>query len=294
MSVYKNYIVYFTTLFALFAAMPNNGSWSKINNGKKEFIDVVDSTGGKKIAFIFAHQDDEVFIFSKIKEHVRIGDSILFIWTASSHNIDEAYGEERISESEKMLSVLGFDNYSKAYFLQYPDGYTYKYIDEIYDTIMTIFIDFLPNVVYTPAYEGGHPDHDLVNFIVAFIREQHLPNIIHYEFPLYSAYELYFPLPFLMRNYPPDISTNKRSLSIKDFDDILEIWGIYESQHFPLDAYILLTSGREKTFGYEYYRNTPTYNYLQPPPGYMFIAYERYLFHIEYSDFQKAISGFIN
>ena len=40
------------------------------------------------------------------------------------------------------------------------------------------------HVVYTPAYEGGHPDHDAVNLAVAVLRARR-PEVAAHEFPLY-------------------------------------------------------------------------------------------------------------
>lgn len=48
---------------------------------------------------------------------------------------------------------------------------------------------FRPEVIVAPAYEGGHPDHDAANFLVAWLRRERLaPTVRHWwEYALYTS-----------------------------------------------------------------------------------------------------------
>ncbi len=44
-----------------------------------------------------------------------------------------------------------------------------------------------PEMVLSPAYEGGHPDHDAAAFAVAMARRRTAHRFMHREYPLYHA-----------------------------------------------------------------------------------------------------------
>ncbi len=246
--------------------------------------------GSGRVLLVTAHQDDEVFIASRLLQHLSWQDTVQIIWTASGQK-DSAYEITRKLESIKGCKYLGIDSVNCT-FLDFIDGETYKHLNEIYSILLSKVEEFKPNVIYIPAFEGGHIDHDIVHFATAKAAKILDETITIFEYPEYSAYRLCFLLPFKMRNYPRQIRTSIRELSKEEFNKICDLWDIYESQHFPLDLYLSLVSGTKRTFGFEYLRKLPKYDYSKLEIYYGNIAYERYLWGTSYTDFLEAIDDF--
>src|SRR5205814_4941554 len=61
-------------------------------------------------------------------------------------------------------------------------------LPELIDRIDSLISELRPSLVISPAYEGGHPDHDAAVFAVALVRQMR-KCFRHLEFPLYHADE---------------------------------------------------------------------------------------------------------
>jgi LmbE family N-acetylglucosaminyl deacetylase len=57
-----------------------------------------------------------------------------------------------------------------------------------------------PLSVYVPAYEGGHLEHDLMNFLVSILRKKALLEEV-YEFPEYTSYISFLDWKKLLRRF---------------------------------------------------------------------------------------------
>jgi len=229
---------------------------------------------------VFAHQDDDAFIISRLKSHFDSGDSIVVVYTTFFSHNREKYSRKRISESKKALEAI---HVSTPIFWDYPDTKTYNYVNEIISRLDSIITAYKPKVIYVPAYEGGNIDHDVANFCVA-----HLPDNSAkiYEFPLYSAYKT-FLLPFVHRNFPRTIGTEVYLLDKSQYQFVKEYWGNYHSQKLRFELYLRIVSSIKHVFGYEYIRELPHYNYQEHPPA-KNIAYKRYT-KARFSDFENGI-----
>ncbi len=238
-----------------------------------------------KVLLVIAHQDDEVFILSRIKKHLELKDSVFFVWTAASYQKDEEYKNIRIEESLSLMKLLKIP-YENIYFLSYPDSKTHLFMDSMYIDLYKIIKKIRPTIVYVPAFEGGHIDHDVANVITIRVTKQLKLNTQIFEFPEYSSYNTPFFLPFKMRAFPDTLETHCRELKNNEYNFILDSWDIYRSQHFPLNYYIGLFSTDKVTFGYEYIRKIPEYDYYQQPD--YGVAYESFL-DVSFEDFKSAL-----
>jgi LmbE family N-acetylglucosaminyl deacetylase len=231
---------------------------------------------------VFAHQDDDAFIISRLKSHSELGDSIVVVYTTYFSHDREKYSQQRISESKKALLTI---NVNSPIFWDYPDTKTHFYVNEIILRIDSIISKFKPKVIYVPAYEGGNIDHDIANYCVAQLQNKFTKI---YEFPLYSAYKTIL-LPFIHRNYPETLGTEVYLLDKSQYHFVKDYWGIYRSQKFRFELYLRLVSSIKHVFGYEYIRELPHYNYHELPPT-KNIAYKRYT-KVNFTDFENGINN---
>jgi len=243
-----------------------------------------------KVLLVVAHQDDEVFITSRIKRHLEFNDSVYIVWTAASYQKDDEYKNTRLRESENFLDFIKLKKQNTFNFL-YPDGYVYKHLDSLIEKLTIVVKEIQPSIVYIQAFEGGHIDHDVSHFATVIALKENNSNAKIYEFPEYSSINTPFFLPFKMRELSNNYKTYVRKLYKEEKEFVYKAWDIFESQHFPLHYYIWLVSGLDKTFAYEYIRVLPKYDYTKRHS--FGVAYEFYL-ESDFNDFKKAIKPFIN
>jgi len=230
---------------------------------------------------VFAHQDDDAFIISRLKSHSDSGDSIKVVYTVFYSHKRERYSQKRVSESKTALQTI---NVNSEVFWDYPDTKTYLYANEIILRLDSVISKFKPKVIYVPAYEGGNIDHDIANYCVAQFRNKGIRII---EFPLYSAYKTIL-IPFLHRNFPETLGTNVYPLDKSQYTFVKNYWENYHSQRLRFEVYLRLASSFKHVFGYEYIRELPQYNYHELPPT-KNIAYKRYT-RAKFSDFENGIN----
>ena len=64
-----------------------------------------------------------------------------------------------------------------------PDQELFRHLDEAAASLKRVIERTLPRALLTPAYEGGHPDHDCCNFLVNQLASKN--GIEAWEMPLY-------------------------------------------------------------------------------------------------------------
>lgn len=242
----------------------------------------------KNIVFYLAHQDDDVFISTKIQDHINANDIVYVVYTCLSYQKGIKYKEKRIKEARTALKQIGILN-SKIYFLGYPDTESYKHIEKLIKKTDSIFQIIVPDVIYTSAYEGGNIDHDVANFVINYFRTEKNMSFDAYEFPEYSAYNT--NLVFKLRSFPFQQQTYIRELKKEEYKKVLNHWKVYKSQRLSFGLYMMITTGKRYALGYEFYRPLPYHNYFELPPT-EHIAYERYL-NATYEEFIEEISKII-
>ena len=240
-----------------------------------------------KVLVVVAHQDDELFILSRLKQHLELKDTIFIVWTTASFQKGKKYADRRIKESLEGIKRLGIPR-ENCKFLLFQDGKTHLKMNKIIVKLKQFISKHSPDCIYVHAYEGGHIDHDVAHYsTVKALEELDLKSTV-YEFPVYSAYKLSKIFPFKMRNFPPNLGTQCRKLSEQEYDFVLKYRQIFKSQRFPFGFYVSLFPGKKRTYGIEYLRTLPQYDYLKIPPGYQ-IAYKRFLWGTNFDDFKNAV-----
>jgi len=227
----------------------------------------------ENVVFYIAHQDDDVFISSRIQHHLKSNDNVYVVYTCLSYQHGQGYKIKRIKESNLAMQALNVQP-DHVIYLGFPDMESHKHISELINTTDSLFSIIKPDIVYTSAYEGGNIDHDVANLSISHLIYEHGYGFQAYEFPEYSGYDTRFK--FKYRNFPDSPETYVKKLSEEEYKTVIQHWDFYKSQKFPINILMAITSGKKAIFGYEYYRRLPRYDYSQKPPSGK-IAYERYL-----------------
>ena len=144
--------------------------------------------------FLFAHQDDEFGVFHMISEELQGGSDVWCLYFTDGGTKTK----KRNSESFDVLSNMGVLPANIIFIGQdcaVEDGHLVSSLS-VCAAVFYRFIVQRENIhsIYVPAWEGGHPDHDGLNFICTVVA--HNINILDrlYQFPLYNAFQM--PKPF--------------------------------------------------------------------------------------------------
>lgn len=144
----------------------------------------------KNVVFIFAHYDDEIGVFERIKYHISLNHNVIILYCTSS-SLD---GKENIIRENKTVSVLQHLGIKKKNIIFYgklnniPDLKLYKNFKSVYTDFLKIFKGYDSiSKIYTHSYEGGHPDHDAANIIIRMLCKKLSLDNKFFQFPLYSG-----------------------------------------------------------------------------------------------------------
>ena len=150
--------------------------------------------------FLFAHPDDEVVISGTMKLLVEAGAAVYAAWTTSGDKFVKR--EIRESELQRSMDILGLDG-SRTHLLRYPDLGMVAMLEEAADSATSLLSDIKPDIIFANAYEGGHPDHDAVNFLAyeSSARLGMTPDL--FEFPLYNGTGTFFRWKWRINHFPP-------------------------------------------------------------------------------------------
>ncbi len=166
-----------------------------------------------KHAFVFAHQDDELGYSGLIS---RLAKNANCLWVTNGDGLapfvnadPEEYAQLRINECIEVRKILGVplentEDLRHSEIAIYDHFVEYKLKNKSEDEILAFFepiargvFDWLkdvkPDVVYSLAYQGGHPEHDIVSAFAGLAakrlaavqsREIKLVHLPEYEFTI--------------------------------------------------------------------------------------------------------------
>jgi len=143
--------------------------------------------------FLLAHHDDEVFCAGHLRRALDGGGRVRLLWATAG---GLAPARSRLAEGARVLDVLSLPT-SAAVDLGLPDQHAVEHVGAIAREVGRLLDEGHRGgdrrdgddrdgdaVVYVPAYEGGHPDHDAVN-LAAALAVAARPGLQAVEFPLY-------------------------------------------------------------------------------------------------------------
>jgi LmbE family N-acetylglucosaminyl deacetylase len=164
--------------------------------------------------FVFAHQDDEYSAAPWILEELAGGGDVACVFlTDGGARVDPAV---RDAESREALQSLGVSLDSVAMLAddrgRVGDGeLPARCVDGL--AMLEGWIDvakFVPQRIYAPSYEGGHPDHDAAHVIAANLAAKLGILDEAWQFALYNAYRCPRPF-FTMLRQLPSASPSRRA-----------------------------------------------------------------------------------
>lgn len=200
--------------------------------------------------------------------------------------------ERRETELARAMTILGLPQ-SRVHLLRLRDLGLMDVLDDACERVAHVMKDVRPAAVFANAFEGGHPDHDAVNFLAyeACSRAGIQPQL--YEFPLYNGSGPLHHWRWHINRFPEGNSSALHTpLDDDDIECKYRIMRTYSSQWmFMIPARLALTRSRLKQFG-EPYRPCPEDrdHTVRPHPG--TLNYERWFnsfMNTRFEDFSRAV-----
>jgi LmbE family N-acetylglucosaminyl deacetylase len=163
------------------------------------------------VVFVFAHQDDEIALASRIRLAIGRGDRVICVClTDGAAAVSAAV---RDAESRRVLDHLGVADFRVA-----PPGE--RIADGSLPDHLGPALEFLERAVpeetgevVTLAWEGGHQDHDAAHLVAAVFAEHRRARCI--EMPLYNGEGARLHL--FRVNHPVGDEWTVRKLSLREW-----------------------------------------------------------------------------
>lgn len=247
-----------------------------------------------RFVFLFAHPDDDAFTAGLMRILLEREVRPDCLWATSGGYL----GGDRVRETElaRAMNILGMPQ-SSVHLLKFPDLGLTAMMNQAAETLAEYFRQLRPEVVVVNAFEGGHPDHDSVNFLAyeASHRAGLRPVII--EFPLYNGAGPARHWWWKINGFPEGEPSFSIPLPDRIIDMKYKIMQTYSSQWMYMTP-ARLASPREKlkSIGEPYRRCPENRDHTLPPhPG--GLNYERwfnFFMRIGFSDFRNAVTETVN
>ena len=145
--------------------------------------------------FLFAHQDNEFAIFQQIDASMRSGQSVYCAYATDGAATADAV--VRNLESLSVLRAMGVPKSNVFFFggeLDVRDGRLHEKAADV-ALWLDDFLDAHSEIAtcYVPAWEGGHPDHDLLHAIAVHAMQLRGRVDDVRQFPLYHGHNCSAP-----------------------------------------------------------------------------------------------------
>lgn len=215
---------------------------------------------GEAVLYLFAHQDDEYFILTRMARDVARGRSVHAAWITDGAK--RGSSERRNAESLAVMTRLGVPR-DRVHFLAFPDQAAVSHLARIHDSVRALVARHRITEITTPAYEGGNVDHDVAALIGARIVADAGGRIGHFEFPLYHHFQGRGRVGVFLPH--PDARIEYTRLDAADHARLRGAMWTYRSQRWLLLA-LRLRSDRKllRELG-EPFRRAPAYDFLARP-----------------------------
>jgi LmbE family N-acetylglucosaminyl deacetylase len=240
--------------------------------------------------FMFAHPDDEVLISGTMKQLIDHGAVVEAAWVTCGDYFGNA--ETRLAEHARATAILGLKEDS-MHLLRLPDLGLVRMLNQAADKVADMLKSVKPDVIFCNAYEGGHPDHDSVNFLAyeASYRANLKPML--YEFPLYNAAGSILYFRWRVNAFPDDgIPVLHNPLSKSEIKCKLRTIRTYVSQWmYMAPARLCVSRSKLASVGEPYRICPPDRDHTKRPHEGM-LSYERlvnFFMKIKFPDFRKAV-----
>jgi LmbE family N-acetylglucosaminyl deacetylase len=214
----------------------------------------------RPLLVLLAHHDDEVFCAGRIAAALRAGRRLIVVWATAGGIVPP---HRRIVEGRRVAGLLELRP-GDAVDLAFPDLGALDHAAQILAEVSDIAAAASCPEVLTPAFEGGHPDHDVMNLIAARLRATQ-PGVTCGEFNLYHAGGLFMkvadPLPLPGAGAPEWLPVRGSARCLRRA--LIRANSSQLPITLPLLAVAFLTGRLHR----EPLRALPAHDYCRPPGG---------------------------
>ena len=251
--------------------------------------ETAEAVGSPRILLVAAHPSDEFGVAATLRRHARTGNEVFAAWLAR----DDRRDVQRLREAEARQAMSIIDvPLENLRFPRLPSEPLAFLLPVIVDEIRRLIARIKPDVVYVPAYEGGHPDHDAVNFAAW---EAALPTGVEVlEYPLYHASERrwFRRVPVFGQLLPSIGDDQVRVLTPREARFKRIVWNVYKSQRPLTDVLLRMGGDGGRFFTTEESRPLPMRDYTKPPHERP-LLYERNTgFPFSFDEFSQSVRRF--
>ena len=222
-----------------------------------------DPLSTRRVLLFAAHSSDEFSVAATLRAHVARGESVFISWYARDDRPD--VGVRRAAEAREAAALIGIPSER----LEFADLSPVALLEQLPALVLALrdtVARVAPDLVYVPAFEGGHPDHDALNF--AAFEAASSTGIETREFPLYSASpdrRFFRRLQSFARFIPGAGDTQVRRLNPAEVRFKRELWALYRTQHPHFDRLVRRSGDEREFFTTEKTRPLPLRDYTKPP-----------------------------
>lgn len=228
--------------------------------------DPLDLLAGRRLLVLVAHTDDETLIGGTLFLLRQRGVEIHLAYATDT----AAYGglEVRQAEAQAAADLLGLAE-GQMTFMDLPTLDLVARLPEGVAAVGELLERVRPDVVLTVAFEGGHVDHDALNFCAwEALRRADWPARL-YEFPLYNGSRPFFQWWPVVNRFPDLQRPHYVRLTEEAAAFKFQLVRLYVSQWMVLTPIFLYASERRMLRLGEPFREVPRDrdHTVQPHPG---------------------------
>lgn len=236
---------------------------------------------------VLAHPDDEVFLAGLLRSRLEQGIPVHCAWITSG----EASGgaARREAELRRAAALLGLPGQA-IHLARFPNNGLLPLLGDVAVWLGALFAALEPEEIHTTAYEGGHIDHDAVNWAVHAAWTVAAPQAVAYEFPLYNRTGPRLLRWWRVNDFPPGVEDVRHCRLTKgQLARKYALMRTYRSQWADLLPFRILMPARRYLHIGEPYRPLPRQRDYSIPPHAGRLNYERNPGRFRFRDFADAV-----
>lgn len=245
---------------------------------------------GNRYLFLFAHPDDDVFISGTMRTLLDRGAHVFGAWATSGGLLGGSTSRE--TELARAMRILELPQ-SRMHLLRFPDLGLVRNMSSACDRVAELLQHISPDTVFVTAFEGGHPDHDSLNFIAYEARRRAGLSPGLFEYPLYNGSGSFLHWRWRINRFPPGGPAPQATILNDDaISRKHRMMMTYSSQWlYMIPARLASSATRLRTRGEPYRRCPDERDHAVPPHGGK-LNYERWFnafMRIRFIDFREAM-----
>lgn len=226
--------------------------------------------------FLMAHQDDEFGIFHQIEHEIDSGRLVRCVYVTDG--AATADPDRRDRESKFVLQNLGVSEKDILFIgrqLSIGDGKLHCHVTDLAEWLSRFFDAHtaLKNC-FIPAWEGGHPDHDLLHAIAVEVLLTRTNPPAIWQYPLYNGKGCFGPFFRALSPLPENGSIQRQLIAWRDRIRYIRLCLSFPSQWRSWVGLFPFVAGHYLFNGVQFLQSVSRQR-LEAPPHDLPLYYER-------------------